>query len=123
MAKLIGIDWGSKRVGLAIGTSEAKISSPLESWSNSEDLIERLVSYCLKEGISTVIVGLPRGLEGQETAQTTEVRQFASHLQKALKMPVKLQDETLTSVMASKRSGDIDAQAAAVILQDYLDQL
>jgi putative Holliday junction resolvase len=120
VAKVLGIDWGSKRVGLATANTEAKLVTPLESWQHTPDILERLKKYCHQQDIKIVVVGLPRGLEGQETAQTREVRQFAKLLAASLQVKIKLQDETLTSVSAANQAGDRDANAAAIIVQDYL---
>ena len=123
MAKVLGIDWGSKRMGLAVGTTEARLASPLNTWPNTPELAAKIKQYCVDEQVATVVVGLPRGMEGQETAQTAEVREFAKLLEKALGTEVKLQDETLTSVANNRVGVDVDAAAAAQILQDYLDSL
>ena len=77
------------------------------------------------------MIGLPRGLDGQETAQTMTVRAFGTMLGKALKLPVHWQDEALTSVQAASeleqrgkayRKADIDSLAAVYILEDYLHE-
>lgn len=123
MVKLLAIDWGSKRVGLATGNGIAKMATPLATWPNTTDLVNRIQKYCAEKQITTVVVGLPRGLEGQETAQSAEVRQFVRQLVDALTVEVKLQDETLTTVAVGKHQPDKDAKAAALILEDYLNSL
>lgn len=128
--KLLGIDYGSKRVGLATGNIEAKVASPLKTLKNDETLVARIGDICEAEGIDTIVVGLPRGLDSQETAQSWVVRQFASVLGHQLKLPVELQDEAGTSELARDRIGQaaaradktaVDQEAAAIILQDYLE--
>lgn len=119
---LLGIDWGQKRVGLALANSQARLASPLMSVSNNEGLYGQLQRVCQEHAVGQIVVGLPRNLEGEETAQSAQVRAFAKALGARLQLPVALQDESLTSV-AAKKATDIDAGAASIILQDYLESL
>lgn len=116
--EFIGVDVGSKRVGLARGSSKAKIAQPLKVVPSDQAVVE--LSRLNPDGI---VVGLPRGLEGQETAQTSTVRNWVKQAQNQLKTPFYWQDEALTSVAAEKSAHkeDVDAIAASVILQDFLD--
>lgn len=130
VSKLLGIDYGSRRIGLALANTEARLASPLAVWSNSGELLSRLTVFIKQEKITIVIVGLPRGLEGQETAQSRTTRQFAQEVARTGGIKVLLQDEALTSVIAADRlvpkrwlKTAVDARAAALILQDYLDRL
>lgn len=124
---LLGIDFGSKRVGLAVGSSESKLASPLDTLDNNPSLITRLRDIAAKENIGKIVVGLPRGLDGQSTTQTHVVSEFVKALQTQLQLPVTTIDEAVTSEMARERLGkdapksDIDKEAATIILQDYLD--
>lgn len=124
---LLGIDYGSKRVGLALGSSESKLASPLDTLPNNDTLIARLKDIIAKESIGKVVVGLPRGLEGQDTQQTHMVAEFIRRLHSDLQLPIETIDEALTSEAAIEKLGpnaekaDIDKTAAAIILQDYLD--
>ena len=123
MAKILAIDWGTKRVGLAIADTAARLATPLPSLTAAADLFGQLAQLCVGHEVKTVVVGLPRGLDGQETAQTKRARRFAAKVGEALKLPVKLQDEALTSALARQRKSaehDLDSQAAAIILTDYL---
>lgn len=124
---ILGIDYGHKRVGVAIGSSEARLASPLETLDNNPSLFTRLKEIVAKESVGKLVVGLPRGLESQDTQQTHRAREFAKHLSTELQLPVETIDEALTSEVAAERlgpgavKGDIDKTAAAIILQDYLD--
>jgi len=129
LGKYLGIDYGAKRVGLATADSDAMMASPLRTVAPHE-----LVAVIEAEGpFIAVVVGLPRGLDGQDTAQTTAVRRFSDDLLwRRLHIEPVFQDEAGTSGVAEdrlKESGktyekaDIDAEAAAIILQDYLDTL
>lgn len=124
---LLGIDYGQKRVGLALGSSESKLARPLDTLPNNDALLTRIKDIIAKESIGKVVVGLPRGLEGQNTQQTHLVAEFIRKLHTDLQLPIETIDEALTSEAAIQRLGsaaarkDIDKTAAAIILQDYLD--
>lgn len=129
MAKYLGIDYGAKRIGLATADGETKLANPLSTvgLAGLADIIKR-------EGpFDQVVVGLPRSLDGQETAQTLAVRRFSDDvLWGKLHIDPVFQDEAGTSSVAEERlreigkpyeKADIDAEAATIILQDYLDNL
>lgn len=128
MAGILAIDFGEKRIGLAIATTEARLPRPYRTLINAPDLLERLREIINEEDIRQVIVGLPRSLEGNETAQTVRARKFADSLS-VLKRPIRLQDEAATSSQARAEldsrglpyaKSDIDKLAACYILEDYL---
>ena len=121
----IGIDYGQKRIGIAISDDEVKIAFPRTTVENkgNNKLVKTIASLVKKEQISCMVVGLPVGLQGQETKQTKGVRAFANKLRKVVSVPVEFENEMLTTKMA-KESGakDIDASSAAIMLQSYLDK-
>ena len=124
--RYLGVDFGAKRIGLAVGDSEAKLASPLTTVE-----LSGLIAKIEAEGpFKTIIVGLPRNLDGQDTPQTLAVRRFADSTLGAF--DVVFQDEAATSEIAKaelEATGkpyareEIDAHAAAIILQDFLDQI
>ncbi len=129
MGKYLGIDYGSKRIGLATADDEVKLASPWRTVAPTE-----LVAVIQAEGpFEAVVVGLPRSLDGTETAQTLAVRRFCDDvLWRHLKIDAVFQDEAGTSGVAEDRlaaagrpstKADVDAEAASIILQDYLDSL
>jgi putative Holliday junction resolvase len=129
LARYLGIDYGSSRVGLAIADGDVKLAAPLGTVAPAD-----LVAKIAAEGpFEAVIVGLPRSLDGRDTPQTLAVRRFCDDvLWRKLKIEPIFQDEAGTSSVAEDRlkasgrpyaKGDIDAEAAAIILQDYLDNL
>jgi putative Holliday junction resolvase len=128
-----GIDFGSVRVGLAEADMSIKIARPLKTLDNDETLLNKLNELIRQNAVEQVVVGLPRSLEAEETPQTEIVRRFAERLESELGVGVTLQDEALTSEEAERRlrqhysgkiePGRIDQEAAAIILQDYLDTL
>lgn len=122
--KILAIDWGTKRVGLAVAAADLKLVQPLSSLDNSPQLVDNLRGLSKAYAIEKLVIGLPRDLNGEETAMARRVRQFGDGLSARLDLPVVYQDETLTSVeagsAASKPKIDIDSDAAAIILRDYL---
>jgi putative holliday junction resolvase len=136
---MLGVDFGRRRIGLAITDASATLARPLRTLAAGAadarvpaallDEIDRLQA---DDGLSRIIVGLPLRLDGSATDLTPRVRAFAAMLANRTSIPVVLQDERLTSHEAQqrlatterdwrKRKTRLDAAAAAVILQDYLD--
>lgn len=126
------LDIGLVRIGVAITPKGVHIAQPKGIIVNNEKVFDSITSLIHDEEIGSLIVGLPRGLEGQETEQTKYVRDFIETLRSKISIPIHLQDEALTSVKAEEEldakgkpyeKGDIDALAATIILQDYLQGL
>lgn len=124
--EIIALDVGRARSGLARASTAAKLAEPLFSVATAQ-LVEKL-RQMVDQGVKTVVVGLPRNLEGEDTAQTKSVRDFVQSAQ--AKLPAVnfyFQDEALTSLKAksqklkAKSQQDEHALAAAIILQDFLD--
>ena len=127
----LALDVGSKRIGVAIASLSFKLPRPLCTLINDDDFFERLDGLIKTEAIGVLVVGLPRGLDGQETGQTKYVRDFVDQLKTHTDLAVHFQDEALTSTRAEAelkargkiyQKGDIDALAATYILEDYLLQ-
>jgi len=135
---VLAIDHGSKRVGLAVGSTETGTAAPLKILSHGGEaaLIEDIKAVVEGEAIDQVIVGLPFSTDGSSSSQTDVVRAFAAKLEDALETPVILEDERFSSreieaqmgamggKKAWKASGlDRDTAAATLFLQTYLDRL
>lgn len=129
LTTIIALDVGGQRIGVAIANSIARIASPFVTLTNTDQVLSEIQRLVKTENVQTVVVGLPRGLNGQETEQTATTRSFVSSLEEALAFPIVFQDEALTSQKAEKEltergkpfsKGDIDALAATYILEDYL---
>ena len=128
MATYLGIDYGSRRMGLATANSETKMARRHKTVDPSA-----LTSVIEADGpFDVLVIGLPRSLDGRETAQSLAVRRFADDELSRYGIEIAFQDEAATSSVAEERlieAGkkykveDIDAEAAAIILQDYLDNL
>lgn len=131
--KILSIDYGSKNIGLAYAdTNSVLIAQPLAIISNKEtnSHFEELQEICKQRKIELIVLGFPRSLSGTVTQQTREVEAFGDKLKTILDLPLRYQDETLSSVhvreqLSEDKKGNkqkIDDQAAALILQDYLEQ-
>jgi putative Holliday junction resolvase len=138
--RVLGIDYGARRIGLALSDATATLASPwrmLQRPPSEAETLRMLVAEITAlttedDGLEAVVVGWPRRLDGSPTDLTPIVETFVRALQTQLEVPVALQDERLSSTEAEarlarrerdwrKRKQQLDAAAAAVILQDYLD--
>lgn len=126
----LALDVGEKRIGVAVGDDMVRIAVPLDTIDVDGDEIERIARLVIDENVDTVVVGYPRNQSGEATLQTEYVENFALQLSDIAPKLV-FQDESLTSVLAEQQlkrygrpytKGDIDAQAAALILTDFLEQ-
>ena len=123
--KVLAIDYGSKRVGLAVGDTELKVATPKGVLKNTHDLLDRLRDIVIKSEVGLVVVGLPLTPSGKEGLRAMEVKRFVSELKKALAgVEVVLWDERYTTYEARQRMGrkgkDLDAISALIILEEYL---
>lgn len=120
---ILGIDFGTKHIGLAWVQEGLDVVLPFGRIQNSKLIIQNLQDLIQKENIGKVVVGLPLTLEdGSENANTKRVRTFGEELQAATSLPVEYADERLTSFEADQMGGKAsrDEKAAMVILQEYL---
>ena len=127
---LLALDVGEARIGVALGDTAVKIAVPFGAIEVDGTEITQIAQLTVREGTDVIVVGYPRNQSGEATAQTAYVKQFASQLTD-LANDIVFQDESLTSVMAEQRlkarggqysRGDIDAEAAVIILQDYIEE-
>lgn len=127
--KLIGVDYGEKRIGLAVGDTDGKMAVPWETIDAAARPIDFIEEMVRGQGAGKVIVGMPVGLDGKEGSAAEHVRQFVKDLEARLRVPVETMDERMTSKLADRMKSvygkqfDRDALAAAAILQSYLDRV
>ena len=126
MARYLGIDYGTKRIGISLSDEGGKIAFPRDvvssEWKTFFPFIANLIR---KEHARGVVVGLARGLGGEETKMTKEIRSFAQKLERELSVSVHLEDEVLSTkavLRGPTKKEKIDASSAALILQSYLDR-
>ena len=129
--KRLGVDLGDRRVGIAVHEEEGVPARPLETVTlvNASDAVRDVAAVVQRDAPAEVVVGLPLNMDGSEGSKARAARRFAVSLRRAVKVPVELWDERLTTVeaqrarTASGRKGreGIDAHAAAILLQAYVD--
>jgi putative holliday junction resolvase len=132
---VIGLDVGSKRIGVAGCDGTGMIASGLFTLERSsfEQDVEMLRELVLSREATLLVVGLPYTLDGELGKQAQRVQKFANRLSRALNLPIEYADERLTSVAAEEmmialgrsprdNKGEVDRRAAAIILQQWLDQ-
>lgn len=139
--RTLGIDYGARRIGLALSDASGTLASPwrlLDRPASEAATLALVVSAVAElrrdeDGLAAIVVGWPRRLDGTPNQQTPVVEAFARALGSRVDLPVILQDERLSSHEAEtrlavnerdwrRRKKKLDAAAAAVLLQDYLDQ-
>ena len=133
MGRVLGVDFGMKRIGLSRSDPMKIIASPLKTVLAGKTL-EATAELIMKEcdGVETIVLGLPLLLSGKDSETTTTVRKFASILEEKSGLPLILWDERLTSkqveklliegnVSRKKRTQYVDTMCATLILQNYLD--
>lgn len=129
VTSMVCLDVGEKRIGVAVGNSTVRIAVPYETIEVDGNEAMAIVDIINNTGADILVVGYPRNQSGELTAQTKFVTDFVAKLGNVAPK-IEFQDESLTSVIAEQRlisyhkpykKGDIDAQAAAIILQDYLE--
>lgn len=129
----MALDVGTVRVGVATAHAVSRLPHAHSTLPNNEELFDTLAKLCHHEDVGTIVVGLPRGLDGQDTAQTRYSQEFADKLALSVgpSIRVELQDEALTSkhavaeLTAAKKQfakADVDALAAVYILEDFLKE-
>lgn len=124
MGRVLGIDYGEKRIGLALSDEEQKFSFEYDIWQNYE-FFERIESLIAEQDIEKIVLGFPLNMDGGETQKTQEVKEFKEHLLKQVSIPIEILDERLSSKMAAKIAGsdsEIDSLAAQIILENYLNK-
>ena len=135
MGRILGVDHGDRRIGIAISDPIPMIATPLKTLTvvNQTQALEDINQIIKQNDIEVIVIGLPLGMKGQETKQTQHVKKFA-HALEVTGIDIVLQDERLSSLTAKKilleknistrdNKGLIDQTAATVILQQYLDKI
>ena len=131
--KLMALDVGTKRIGIALADSFIKIAIPFTTVEVNNDVdsaIKQIIEIISKEEIDVLVVGLPRNQSGEETSQSAFSIEFVKNFEYSVDK-ICFQDASLTSIQAENRlksygkpysKGDIDMNAASIILQDYLEE-
>lgn len=135
MSRVLALDIGDKRIGVALSDPTQTLASPFTIIERTDDdtTIQEIVKIISDKDVSYVIVGLPQSLDGSIGYQAEKVQSFTQQLEKRLTIPAEYRDERFTTVAAVQlkreaskgklsRKTRFDAMAAAIILQEYLDE-
>ena len=135
--KYLGIDYGSKRIGLAISDERGSMAFPYKIVPNNMELVDAIHNICGKEEISAIVLGESHDLSGKPNKIMGSIEEFKRNIEAELDLPVYFQKEFMTTVEARGRGGkeinnakktnkgiqaESDSSAAALILQRYLDK-
>jgi putative Holliday junction resolvase len=131
--RLLGLDVGGKRIGVAISDEMGTIASPVGMVPRGPQSGREIRAHADRLGAVGLVVGLPVGMSGREGPQAGEVREFVDEISSIVGLPIEWWDERLTTAMAErsliasgtrrdKRKQQVDAVAASMILQGYLDR-
>ena len=134
--RILAIDHGMRRMGIAISDELKTIAQPLEFIPAEpfEALLDRLQTIIADKPVELILVGMPRNMDGTYGPAADKVRDFIAALKEALPIAIRTWDERLTSVQANRvliaadvnrrdRKGKVDQTAAAILLQSYLDSI
>ena len=134
MSRILGIDHGTVRIGLAMSDELELVANPLKTLAASRKAVAEIVRLVKEKHVGKIVIGLPLHMSGQKGSTAARVEVFAAQLDKALEheVPMEFVDERLSSVTAEKalkrsgqkvdaKSGVVDQIAAVIILQDYLN--
>jgi putative Holliday junction resolvase len=133
--RILGVDYGSQRVGLSLSDPLGIIAQPIDALKNDLSLFLNLQQLSIRENVRLIVVGMPFNLKGQQAQKADEVQKFIKLLKVKLSIEVVAWDERFTTTIAhqtmrtmgtkkkerQKKDGRIDSMAAAIILQGFLD--
>ena len=132
--RILAIDHGTKRMGIALSDETGTLAQPLEFIPAEPftDFLARLKELIVEKQVVQILVGMPRNMDGSYGPAALKVQEFVAVLKETIAVPIKTWDERLTSAQANrmliqadvrrdKRKQRVDAAAAAILLQSYLD--
>ena len=135
MSRLLGIDYGTVRIGLALSDPTGILASPLPFLENQspQQVISTMTALIETHQITGLVIGIPRNMDGTYGPSAQKVRDFIAQIQKSISLPITPIDERLTTAQASKQLSGIglnqkqlrkkvDSSSASLILQQYLDR-
>lgn len=127
--KYIGIDYGTKRTGIAISDTHGTIALPKDVLQGlrQDDVIARIKKFVIEEGVEAIVIGMPRRSDNSSSRITEIVERFIAKLANHVSVPIQTVDERLTSAMAARlmhatKRKTHDDIAAQILLQNFLDQ-
>lgn len=121
----MGIDYGEKRVGIAVSDEGGKMAFPLDVLSNDKRLLQRIKQACKSEKIKQIVIGASKDLAGKDNPIFRDAKEFSKKLSTSIKLPIYWEPEFYTTKEAQRlqgKHGMLDASAAAIILKSFLDK-
>jgi putative Holliday junction resolvase len=127
---IMALDVGERRTGIAIASAEARLAQPFATMAETININQDIADLITSQQVSQLVIGLPQNTDGMDTNQTLYVRRFAERLKQFTNVTIVFQDEANSTQRAEAellkrrqpfQRSDVDALAAAYILQDYLD--
>lgn len=125
---VLGVDWGHKRVGLALGDTETRVASPWKTIVARANLSREIAHLAAREGAGAIVIGYPKTLKGEAAHMAHQIDEFAADLRDLTEVQIVLEDERLSSRLADRQRAegsraDRDSLAAAAILAAWLERL
>lgn len=132
--RLLGIDFGSKYIGLALSDPLKSLARPFKTIPSNNKLLEEIKKICQEEEVEKIILGLPKSMDGSIGPQGEKTLKFKKELEDFLAIPIELEDERLTSKLASdllkdekkkikESKAELNKLAAQLILESYLEKM
>lgn len=123
--KYLGIDYGEKRVGVAVSDNSGSVAFPRIVLDNNKNLVSKVSDLCRDESIGAIVLGESKNFDGKENIIMAEIKVFKKKLEEFIKLPIYFEPEFLTSAEALHIQGKndmLDASAATLILKSFLDK-
>ncbi len=123
--KYLGIDYGEKRVGIAVSDDSGSVAFPRIVLDNDKNLVSKVSDLCCDESIEAIVLGESKNFDGKENIIMAEIKVFKKKLEEFIKLPIYFEPEFLTSAEALHIQGKndmLDASAATLILKSFLDK-
>lgn len=121
--RYLGIDYGTRRVGIAISDEAGEFALPFSVLPNDKKLLTAIATICREKNIGAIVVGESKNFSGEDNPVQEKINQFKKELEKATGLPIELEPEFFTSAEAARlqgRNNKLDASAAALILKSFL---
>ncbi|MEX2369111.1 MAG: Holliday junction resolvase RuvX [Candidatus Paceibacterota bacterium] len=122
--KFLGVDYGTKRIGLAVADSDTSIATPLKTINNDDTSVAAVINICKDRSIDTIILGESKTHRGVDNPVMVGIRSFKKSLEEKTEIPVVYVPEFFSSAQARRQpeaGQHVDGSAAAIILQSFLD--
>lgn len=124
--KYFGIDYGAKRIGVALSDESGTLAFPHAVFENKRNTVEKLTELCRRESVAHIVVGHSLNYRGEENSIMRAAHTFVHELERATRLPISFEPEVLSTAEASRIAGEtdmLDASAAAIILQSHIDRM